>query len=122
MFSLSRNGIIQVTRGDSFNTPLFINQGTVLEPVRYILGQYDKVYFGVMECNQPFEAALIRKSYDYNSLNENNDVVVEFTGDETLNLLPGKYYYEVKLDKYDEEADKHEINTIISKREFFVLD
>lgn len=28
MIDLSRNGIIEVNRGDSFELPLFINQGT----------------------------------------------------------------------------------------------
>ena len=32
MFNVSRNGIIEVVRGDSFSVELFINSGTDLSP------------------------------------------------------------------------------------------
>lgn len=40
MFSISKNGIIELSRGDNIEIPLFINKGTPLEPIRYDLIKY----------------------------------------------------------------------------------
>lgn len=44
------NGTIAVNRGDLFRAPLFINYGTVDEPIRYsLLDNPDtKIYFSIM--------------------------------------------------------------------------
>ena len=68
MFNISDNCIINVTRGDSFELPLFLNQGTNVSPMRYVLTDKDEVYVGATECNQPFESALIRKKFTYKDL------------------------------------------------------
>lgn len=120
MFDLSPNGIIQVTRGDSFSTPLFINKGTDLYPLRYILKDGEYVYFGLMEPNYSFEKAIVRKKYSNANFNENDDVVISFDSEDTMNLLPGKYYYEVKVVLLDEN-EKEIVNTIIPRREFWLL-
>ena len=119
MFKVSRNGIIEVVRGDSFSVPLFINKGTDLVPMRYILGENDKILFGVMEPNMSFENALIRKVFTREDFNENDDVEITFNAYDTINVTPGKYYYEVKLVVGD-EADGI-VNTVIPKREFYIL-
>ena len=63
MFNVSKNGIIEVVRGDSFKVALFINRGTDLCPERYILKEGEYIYFGVMEPNYSFENAIVRKKY-----------------------------------------------------------
>ena len=65
MLTISNNGFISLTRGDSFTVPLFINRGTVFHPRRYYIADNPNaaVYLGVMEPNQPFERAIIRKKY-----------------------------------------------------------
>lgn len=120
MFNVSKNGIIEVVRGDSFETPLFINRGTNLCPLRYILKDGERVLFGVMEPNYSFEDALIRKTYTNENFNKENDVVISFDSEDTVNLKPGKYYYEVKAVLLGEN-NKEIVNTIIPKREFFIL-
>lgn len=122
MFTISNNGFVTLTRGDSFRAPLFINWGTDEVPVRFAILEHPKatVYVGVMECNQRFENALIRKYYTSNSksdVNENGDIVVNIKSTDTEYLLPGKYYYEVKVDLGDGNVD-----TVIPKTEFFVLE
>ena len=96
MIDLSRNGIIEVNRGDSFELPLFINQGTDITPIRYNMKDSNsEVYVGVMEPNQPFERAIIRKKYTKDDVNENGDIVIKFSSNDTVCLLPGKYYYQI---------------------------
>lgn len=136
MYTISNNGFITITRGDSFQAPLFINQGTITVPVRWELKLHPeaKVYFGVTEYNQPFERALIRRYYQYKGknqqtgkdnplnefgdiINEYGDIVVTIRSQDTEYLLPGKYYYEVKVDFGDGRVD-----TAIPKTEFFILE
>lgn len=121
MFNISYNGIITVNRGDSFKMPLFIDFGNALEPIRYTLTDNDIIYFGVMEPNQPFETALIRKKYTSKDLNQNGDVVVEFTPKDTECVLPGKYYYQVKLQKFQPDGT-YTVNTVIDKTQFFIME
>lgn len=120
MFSISDNCIINLTRGDSFELPLFLNQGTNVSPMRYVLNDKDEVYFGVMECNQPFETALIRKKFTSKDLNENGDVLVKFYHEDTAQVLPDLYYYEIKLRKFDEKTNRYEVHTVVQKTKFFI--
>ena len=119
MYSISNNGIIVLTRGDTFSVPLFINNGTKFNLVRYNLLNHKnaKIYFGVMEPNQLFEHAIIKKRYDYEDANENGDIIVQFKSSDTEYLVPGKYFYEVKLDHGD-----CKIETIVPKTEFIIVD
>ena len=120
MFNISNNGIITITRGDYFSLPLFMNQGTELKPLRYILDDKSQVYVGVMEANQPFETALIRKKFTSADLNDKGDINIEFFPEDTQCLLPGKYYYQIKLNKYNAEKDKYEVHTVVQKTQFFI--
>lgn len=122
MFDVSQNNKIYVTRGDTFSVPLFINRGTELKPLRYTLKENDELYLAIMEPNQPFECALIKKVYSYENLNKYGDVLIEIEHDDTRCLEPGKYYYQVKARLYDIEKDKFEVNTVVSKTEFWIED
>lgn len=120
MFDLSLNGNIKLTRGDSFSVPLFINMGTDIKPIRYNLEDGEYVCFGVMEPNYCFEEAIIRKKYSNTDKNDKGDIVVSFDANDTVHLMPGKYYYEVKAVLLDNEG-KEIVNTIIPKREFYLV-
>ena len=117
MFNLSNNGIITINRGDSFSLDTFINVGTVMSPVQYVLETGDYVYFGLMEPGQPFEHALIRKVFDKTSLTEDDLVHMEFSAEMTEYLMPGLYYYMIKLVTADGD-----VSTIVSKTKFIILD
>lgn len=119
MFDISENCIIKMSRGDSFELPLFLNQGTDLKPMRYVLSDKDEIYVAVMECNQPFETALIRKKYTYADLNNNGDVIVSFNHEDTAQVLPDLYYYQIKLRKYIAD-NKYEVHTVVPKTKFFI--
>lgn len=121
MFNIAFNGIITVTRGDSFTMPLTINMGNELMPVRYTLQSNDVLYFAVMEPNQPFETALIRKKYTAEDVNENGDVVIRFRPQDTQCVLPGKYYYQAKLQTFNSSnPDDYDVATVVDKTLFWV--
>lgn len=122
MIDISQNNRIVVTRGDTFSVPLFINQGTEMNPIRYSLKDEDKVYLGIMYPNQSFENALVKKVYTKENLNEYGDILLEIEHEDTRCLEPGKYFYQIKAQIYNQEKDKFEINTIVSKTEFWIED
>ncbi len=147
MLTISNNGIITVNRGDDFSIPLFINQGTELKPIRYVLTEADEVYLGISspgvtslfdasktqffvddevtylgipETNLTFDSALVRKTFTHEDLNENGDVVLKFKSIDTKFLQPGNYYYQIKIKRV--ENDEKFINTVVKKTSFIVLD
>ena len=100
MFDINKYGMITMNRGDSWQTEIFVNIGTELQPIGYHLDEGEYVYFGVMEPNQPFEHALIRKRIDMSSASEDMPTGyynIGFEVEDTEFLMPGHYYYEVKL-------------------------
>lgn len=134
MFNIAFNGIITVNRGDSFKFPLTINFGSSLEPATYGLQKHDKVYFAVMEPNQPFEAALIKKVFTSDDC-KNGCVEISFRPQDTECVLPGKYYYQIKLQRFHQLLDldgnpipdqwdlvNYDVDTIIDKTQFFILE
>lgn len=121
MFNISRDGIIRLTRGDSCKMPLFINKGTELKPIRYNLRENDKsvIYLSVMQPNQYFENGCIRKVFSKENnweLNDLGDLIISIEPIDTVYLLPGKYFYEIKIDLNGD----NQVNTIIQKTEFWV--
>lgn len=97
MGTISSNNIIVINRGDSFIFTHKLNLGSAMYPEYYELKDNDKVYLGVTECNKPFEQAIIKQVYDKQDQDTGLDVTFKFKPDDTLYLLPGRYYYEIKL-------------------------
>lgn len=123
MFNITYNGIITVNRGDSFSLPLVLDCGTKFNPLRYSLSDRSVVYFAVMEPNQPFENALIRKRYTIDDIDEDGNVIVRFRPQDTQCVLPGKYYYQVKLQRFNsDDPNDYEVDTVIEKTQFFILE
>ena len=123
MFNIAYNGIITVNRGDSFTLPFFINIGTNMDPVRYQLKDNDILYVGVMEPNQPFENAIVRKKYTVSDTNNDGDVLITFKPQDTQCLLPGRYYYQIKLQIFNsDDTSDYDVNTVVDKTQFFVLE
>lgn len=116
MFDISSNGIIRINRGDSFSLTVFINIGTCIEPIQYILQPGDKVYFALMEPNQPFECALMRREFTNADLDSNDDVVMTFNSEQTEYLMPGNYYYTIKLVRGEL------VDTITPKTKFIIIE
>lgn len=141
MFDISRNDIITLTRGDSALLNLVINLGTVADPLIYDLGPQDKLYFGVCEPKVTFEHAIIKKVYtsvDYDA--QEHVLTIKFAPEDTEFLLPGVYYYSIKLHRpattttaYRPTEENPEIlepytltteeavDTIINRRKFIII-
>ena len=118
--NVSPNQIITLSRGDTFSAPLVIECGDALNPEHYTLGEGDTVYFGVMEAHQPFEFALIRKSYTSDDLDESGNVVIRMESEDTQFLLPGTYYYQAKIE-HKEDGKPDVVATLMTKRKLFLL-
>lgn len=127
MFDIANNGIIRINRGDSFSLDVFINVGTCIEPIQYILQPGDSVYFALMEPNQPFEHALMRREFTNVDLDEDDRVIMNFSSDQTEYLMPGTYYYMIKLRRLESlgesgEENTYAVDTIIPKTKFIIAE
>jgi len=94
--TITKDNKVSMTRGDSWEVPLFLNKGTAMKPLRYYLQDEDKVYLAIMEPNQPFEQAIVKKVFTNKNINRNGDVVVRIEPEDTACLKPGKYFYQIK--------------------------
>lgn len=120
---ISNNGIIVINRGDNFSTQLFINKGESGIPENYVLSEWDRVYFSICEPNQSFEAGVVRKIFTYECLTEDNAVEITLKPSDTINLLPGTYYYEIKLKlvyNINDAENGFIIDTIVPRRKLVI--
>ena len=142
MFELSTNNIITLSRGDSFECSLFLNAGTDVCPVQHTLKKViddsalvdqEYVVFALMQPNQCFDNALVRKTFNTENLNDDGDVVIKLESKDTRNLCPGNYHYEIKAylfetDNVDDsnvitsdEIKGEIINTVVEKTKFIII-
>lgn len=96
--NITRTGIITIHRGDTFSIEISTNVGSTSNPSYPTFKLGDKIYLGVMEPNQDFENAIIKKvlvfTTDFTA--DSKTVTFSFTPTDTEYLLAGNYYYEVK--------------------------
>lgn len=119
MFVQIEDNYLKMNRGDSYTLPLVINEGTKLCFKQYQLRQFDKIYIGIMEYNQSFENALIRKVITISSPTDKyGHPLFTLTPEDTEYILVGKYYIEIKLVQKDN--DNNIVTTILPLREFFI--
>lgn len=118
MTKICDNDIITMHRGDSLEFSFEVDLGTSIDYAKYMLQDGDSVYFGVMEPHEPFENGLIRKTYDKSSQNESGSIKITIDSTDTENLLPGTYYYEIKL----KISASSEIKTLKSRTKFLILE
>lgn len=111
-FVLIMNNLI-LSKSNTLKLPLFINWGTEKSPIQYELQPTDTIYVGVMENNQSFENAIIRKLYKYNDeKDEYGNLIIKITPEDTEYLLPGKYCLTIKLRR--QLIDTYEVHTVIN--------
>lgn len=124
------SNIIKINRGDTYEFDLTIADEASPEG-RYILRENDAVYFGLMDPGQPFEVALVRKKFTVADTDAAGNLTIIIEPEDTLNLLPGKYYYAVKLHlnhaEYNSETNEFvkqidKVATVINKTKFIICD
>ena len=112
--------IIMLTRGDSFSFNLDVEDEN--SPFgRYKLTENDALYFGLTKPHQPFEHAIIKRKYTAKDQDSDGYIATMLSADETAELLPGVYYYSVKL-RQNIGATNEQVTTIINKTKFIVND
>ena len=77
-----------------------------------------------MDPHQPFENAIVKKRYTKEDCDEMGNLFIRFNPEDTLDLLPGVYYYSIKLHKMTDNDEEHidEVITIINKTKFIICD
>lgn len=124
MFDISSNGIVKINRGDSFELPINLIIGdSVFQREVYQLQENDTLYIGIMEPNQPFESALIRKVLTWKDTDESGKLNVKFWPEDTECVLPGKYYYQIKLETIVVDSMskvRTDVTTVVDKTLFYI--
>lgn len=136
MLQISNNNQIIMTRGDSDIIPVHLYYGKerdYLTNNTYYVNKNDKVFFAIMEPNQHFEDAIVKKAYLIKDLDgrtydkQSGTLYVRLDSSDTEWLMPGDYYYQVKLlkkDPFNENQPDYEgrPDTVIQKTKFIIVD
>lgn len=123
--------ILETNRGETFRFNFnIVNENS--DTGVYKLQGNDALYFGLMDPNQMFEDALVKKKYtaaDIDPEDPDGTILISLDPEDTIDLYPGKYYYMIKLkmdhDETDDEGNNRhisDITTIINKTKFFIYD
>lgn len=122
---MSKN-IIKINRGDSFEFSINI-PNKIDTAQKYLLAANEAVYFAILYPHQRFEDAILIKGYTLEDQDkETGEILVKVTPKDTENLLPGIYYYTVKLRRgeslhiIDENIELEEVRTIIERTKFII--
>ena len=126
----SLNNIIMLNRGDTYEFDLTIDDANSADGRYHIQGD-DTVYFGIMDPHQPFEEALVKKRFTVDDTDASGNLTVVIEPEDTLDLLPGTYYYSVKIhlqhDNIHPETNEvlgyvDKVFTVIQKTKLFLND
>lgn len=117
------DNIIIMNRGDTFAFDFTISDDSS-STGRYVLQNDDALYFGVMDPHQPFEDALIRKKFTKDDCDSAGNLTIVISPEDTLGLIPGVYYYAVKLHRMADTEEEYvdEIITVVNKTKFVLND
>jgi hypothetical protein len=125
-----KNNMIVLNRGDTYEFELTIDDDCSIDGQYHLQGS-DIVYFGIMDPHQPFEDALVKKSFTVSDVDEVGRLAIVIEPEDTLDLLPGTYYYAVKLhlqhDAINPETGEildyiDKVHTVINKTKLFLND
>lgn len=115
MFTIDEiTGEITLNRGDTAQFSIFINAGTDICPVQYQLQPQDNLYMAIEEPNQLFENAIVKKLINTADCIEDKEgnIIVDITTEDTVGLLPGLYYYEIKANLYKQNQFRNGYNLV----------
>jgi hypothetical protein len=127
---MTRNNIIILNRGDTYEFDLTIDDDASVDG-RYHLQGDDTIYLGIMDPGQPFEDALVRKKFTMEDADLNGNLTIVIEPGDTLDLLPGTYYYAVKIHLQHENIQPEtgellgyidKVHTVINKTKLFLND
>jgi len=108
-------------RGDSNELILDIKNGDNMYYSNYEITQDDTIYFGLMEIHQKFEDAILKKTFTSQDVDQDGNIIIKIKSSDTEYLLPGKYYYSIKM-KHNNSGNDYDVYTIVKETEFWILD
>ena len=124
------NNMIIMNRGDTYEFDLTIEDDSSLDGRYHIKGD-DTIYFGIMSPHQPFEDALVKKKFTVDDADAEGNLMVVITPEDTLDHLPGTYYYSIKIHLQHDEINPEtnevsayvdRVHTVINKTKLFLND
>jgi hypothetical protein len=127
---MTKNNMIILNRGDTYEFDLTIADDSSIDDRYHIQGD-DTIYFGIMDPHQPFEEALVKKRFTIEDTDGNGNLTIVIEPEDTLDLLPGTYYYAVKIhlqhDNINPETNENygyvdKVSTVINKTKLFLND
>lgn len=127
---MTKNNMIILNRGDTYEFDLTIDDDTSSDGRYHIQGD-DAIYFGIMDPHQPFENALVKKKFTIDNADANGNLTIVIEPEDTLDLLPGVYYYSVKIHLQHDEVNPEtgdiygyvdKVHTVINKTKLFLND
>jgi hypothetical protein len=120
--------IIKINRGDSYEFSVYIPDKKDITK-NFILTDNDVVYFAILLPHQPFESTCPNQVKGYTAEDQDKDtgeIIIKIEPNDTRLLLPGVYYYTVKLqrggtiDVIDDLDEPIEVRTIIERTKFII--
>lgn len=121
-YLIKKNKVITLTRGDYFSFSVELKDGKFPYEDTYVLSEGDILFFGLMEPNQPFEKALLKKQFGYDDYDvEGGTLKIVINPEDTIGLVPGVYYYQIKV-LYKDEIDVTHVDTVVQKTKFIIVD
>lgn len=122
-YLIHKNNNIVLVRGDSFEFTVYIEDDSIESKI-YTMQDDDVLYFGIMDPNQPFECALVKKRYTVEDLDSEGNINIILCPEDTVDLIPGLYYYEVKLHRLKDTSEEHidKVITVIQKSKLTIVD
>jgi len=122
LYLIKKDHVITMTRGDYVSFKIELKSGNFPFETKYKLEEGDILFFGLMEPNQPFEKAILKKELHYDDYDyEGGTLKLVLEPDDTIMLEPGTYYYQIKVLYNDEAGDTH-IDTAVQKTKFIIVD
>lgn len=112
--------IITINRGDSYDFTILITENSDSDEF-YMLNEDDAVYLGIMPPHFRFEDAFIKKIYFAKDQGKDGNIIASIKPEDTIDLIPGVYYYTVKLRQHI-GSDQENVLTVINKTKFVIND
>lgn len=121
LYVTKKNRVITMTRGDYYSFDVIIRSEDPWNDFVYVLSPGDILFFGLMEPNQPFEKAILKKEFGYDDYDvEGGTLKIVLNPEDTIELVPGTYYYQVKVLYKDEVGTVH-VDTVVQKTKFYIV-
>ena len=119
MYQVTKNNIVTVVKGDYLEFPVILHGGKFPHWHEYILEENDIAYFGLMYPHTEFDKAIFKKVLTEKDADETGRLWITLYPEDTTNLHPGVYYYEIKV-LYKDKLEVEHIDTLIQKTKFIV--